>query len=128
MQQIDAAGDDVDAQLVSAAATLEAPILTGDTNLERVAQLQDVRVLNLHHLAEIMRPSLTTGDEIDLKIVQPGREYKQGIGFLPDGTMIVVDEGEDAIGREVHVVITRTLQTSSGRMMFARLSEESESS
>jgi uncharacterized protein YacL len=125
IRQISADGTDVDAQLVSAARTMNVPVLSGDTNLERVASLQDVRVLNLHNLAEIMRPALTPGDEISLKVVQAGREYQQGVGFLDDGTMIVVDEGEQHIGEQVPVVITRALQTSSGRMMFARVRDES---
>lgn len=121
VQLIDAEGPDVDSQLVNVSRTLGVPVLTGDSNLERVAGLQDVRVLNLHQLAELMRPALAVGDQTDLKIVQKGREYQQGVGFLDDGTMVVVDGGETHVGSEVLVVITRTLQTSSGRMMFARM-------
>jgi uncharacterized protein YacL len=123
IEQIDADGPDVDSQLVNVAGTLGIPVISGDSNLERVAGLQDVRVLNLHQLAELMRPALAVGDQIRLKLVQKGREYQQGVGFLDDGTMVVVDGGEPHVGVEVTVVITRTLQTSSGRMMFARLRE-----
>ncbi len=121
VRQIDADGPDVDSQLVNVARSLEIPILSGDSNLERVASLQDVRLLNLHSLAELMRPALKAGDTIRLKLIQKGREYQQGVGFLDDGTMVVVDEGEQYVGSAVDIVITRTLQTSSGRMMFARL-------
>ncbi len=121
VRQIDADGPDVDSQLVNVARSLEIPILSGDSNLERVASLQDVRLLNLHSLAELMRPALKAGDTIRLKLMQKGREYQQGVGFLDDGTMVVVDEGEQYVGSAVDIVITRTLQTSSGRMMFARL-------
>jgi uncharacterized protein YacL len=121
VRQIDAEGPDVDSQLVNVARSLGIPVLSGDTNLERVAALQDVKVLNLHSLAELMRPALVVGDETDLKLVQPGREYLQGVGFLDDGTMVVVDGGEPHVGETVRIVITRTLQTGSGRMMFARL-------
>jgi uncharacterized protein YacL len=100
---------------------MDVPVLTGDSNLERVASLQSVPVLNLHNLADLMRPALAVGDSTRLKLVQPGREYQQGLGFLDDGTMVVVDGGEPHVGKPVDVVITRTLQTSSGRMMFARL-------
>jgi uncharacterized protein YacL len=127
VRQIDAEGPDVDSQLVNVARSLDIPILSGDTNLERVAALQDIQVLNLHNLAELMRPALAVGDATDLKLVQPGREYLQGVGFLDDGTMVVVDGGEPYVGESVRIVITRTLQTSSGRMMFARL-ESGESS
>lgn len=125
VKQIDAEGPDVDSQLVNVARTLDIPILSGDTNLERVASLQDVQVLNLHQLAELMRPALAVGDETELKLVQKGREYEQGVGFLDDGTMVVVDGGEPHVGSEVRIVITRTLQTSSGRMMFARMASDS---
>jgi uncharacterized protein YacL len=121
VRQIDAEGPDVDSQLVNVARSLQIPVLSGDTNLERVAALQDVKVLNLHSFAELMRPALVVGDAADLKLVQPGREYLQGVGFLDDGTMVVVDGGEPHVGDTVRIVITRTLQTGSGRMMFARL-------
>lgn len=121
VRQIDEEGPDVDSQLVNVAGSLGVPVLSGDTTLERVASLQGVNVLNLHNLAELMRPALAVGDTTELKIVQPGREYLQGVGFLDDGTMVVVDGGEPYVGQSIAIVITRTLQTSSGRMMFARL-------
>ncbi len=115
--------NDVDAKLVRVARLHDYWILTGDSNLERVAQLQEVRVLNIHQLAHVLRPPLVPGELMSLKIVQPGREYGQGVGFLTDGTMVVVEAGKGLIGQDVNVVVTRTLQTGAGRMAFAQVVE-----
>lgn len=114
---------DVDAKLVRIARRHDYWILTGDSNLERVAELQEVRVLNIHQLAHVLRPPLVPGELMSLKIVQAGREFGQGVGFLSDGTMVVVEAGKNLIGRDVKVVVTRTLQTGAGRMAFAQLVE-----
>ncbi|HVB64186.1 MAG TPA: PIN domain-containing protein [Nitrolancea sp.] len=115
--------NDVDAKLVRIARLHDYWILTGDSNLERVAELQEVRVLNIHQLAHVLRPPLVPGELMSLKIVQAGRELGQGVGFLTDGTMVVVDAGKNLIGHDVKVVVTRTLQTGAGRMAFAQLVE-----
>jgi uncharacterized protein YacL len=115
--------NDVDAKLVRIARLHDYWILTGDSNLERVAELQEVRVLNIHQLAHVLRPPLVPGELMSLKIVQAGREFGQGVGFLTDGTMVVVEAGKNLIGRDVTVVVTRTLQTGAGRMAFAQLVE-----
>jgi uncharacterized protein YacL len=120
------AGTDVDARLAALALQTGATIFTGDSNLEKVASLQGVRVLNIHTLAKVMRPSLSQGDSLSLDIVQPGREYDQGVGFLTDGTMVVVDGGERFVGSSKPVIVTRILQTSGGRMVFARLKNDAE--
>ncbi|MBX6342298.1 MAG: twitching motility protein PilT, partial [Thermomicrobiaceae bacterium] len=112
---------DVDTKLVRAAKALDYLILTGDQNLERIGSLHGVRVLNIHELAHVLRPPLVPGEQMALKIVQPGREYDQGVGFLNDGTMVVVEAGKSLIGQEVEVVVTRTLQTGAGRMAFAHV-------
>ena len=112
---------DVDSKLMRLAQRNNFRILTGDRNLERVATLQAVRVLNIHHLANILRPPIVPGEEMELKIIQPGREYDQGVGFLNDGTMVVVESGKSLIGKDVRVTITRTLQTGAGRMAFAHV-------
>ncbi|MDI3338903.1 MAG: twitching motility protein PilT [Sphaerobacter sp.] len=112
---------DVDSKLVKLASVYGFTILTGDQNLERIAVLHGVSVLNLHALARAMRPTIVAGEEIPIKIIQPGREYGQGVGFLEDGTMVVVEEGKGYIGQDVTVVVTRTLQTGAGRMAFAQL-------
>jgi uncharacterized protein YacL len=112
---------DVDSKLVRVAKAYNYLILTGDQNLNRVAVLQGVRVLNIHELAHALRPPLIPGEEMPLKIIQPGREYDQGIGYLEDGTMVVVESGKSFIGQDVVVVVTRTLQNNAGRMAFAQL-------
>ena len=114
---------DVDSKLVRLADTYGFQILTGDYNLDRVGALHGVTVLNVHELARVMRPAVVAGEEMSLKIIQPGREYDQGIGYLDDGTMVVVESGKSLIGKDVTVVVTRTLQTGAGRMAFAHVKE-----
>lgn len=115
---------DVDNKLVRLARDHDYRILTGDQNLERIAGLHEVRVLNIHSLSNLLRPPVTPGEGMLLRIVQPGREYDQGVGFLDDGTMVVVESGKNLIGQDAEVVITRTLQTAAGRMAFAQLASD----
>ncbi|MBD2111007.1 MULTISPECIES: PIN/TRAM domain-containing protein [Cyanophyceae] len=110
----------VDAKLVKLAQELNAMLLTNDYNLNKVASFQDVEVLNINDLAQAIRPAYLPGDDIDLKILKEGKEPSQGVGYLNDGTMVVVEEGRDYIGEELEVVVTGSLQTSAGRMIFAR--------
>lgn len=110
----------VDAKLVKLAQELNAMLLTNDYNLNKVASFQDVQVLNINDLAQAIRPAYLPGDDIDLKILKEGKEPSQGVGYLNDGTMVVVEEGRDYIGEELGVVVTGSLQTSAGRMIFAR--------
>ena len=110
----------VDAKLVKLAQELNAMLLTNDYNLNKVASFQDVEVLNINDLAQAIRPAYLPGDDIDLKILKEGKESSQGVGYLNDGTMVVVEEGRDYIGEQIGVVVTGSLQTSAGRMMFAR--------
>ncbi len=110
----------VDAKLVKLAQELNAMLLTNDYNLNKVASFQDVEVLNINDLAQAIRPSYLPGDDIDLKILKEGKESSQGVGYLNDGTMVVVEEGRDYIGEQIGVVVTGSLQTSAGRMIFAR--------
>lgn len=114
----------VDNKLIRLAELSSYHIFTGDQNLERVARLQGVSVINVNQLAQALRPPVVAGEELDIEIVQPGRESGQGIGFLEDGTLIVVEDGQQLLGRVVRVVITRTLQTGTGRMAFATIKEE----
>jgi uncharacterized protein YacL len=97
------------------------PILTNDYNLNRVAQLQGVRVLNINELANAVKALFLPGESLDIEIIQEGKEAGQGVGYLDDGTMVVVEEGKAYIGRQVEVVVTKVLQTSAGRMLFARM-------
>jgi uncharacterized protein YacL len=110
----------VDAKLVKLAQELNATLLTNDYNLNKVASFQEVEVLNINDLAQAIRPTYLPGDEMDLKILKEGKEPSQGVGYLNDGTMVVVEEGREYVGEELAVVVTGALQTSAGRMIFAR--------
>ena len=111
----------VDAKLVALAQRRDAAILTTDYNLNRVAQLQGVRVMNLNQLANALKPSFLPGEALRVKVVQEGKEPGQGVAFLDDGTMVVVEGGSAHIEGELDVTVTRILQTVAGRMIFAEL-------
>ncbi len=110
----------VDAKLVRLAMDINGALLTNDYNLNKVASVQRVPVLNINDLAQAMRPTYLPGDSLDLKILKEGKEPAQGVGYLNDGTMVVVEDGRDHLGDNVEVVVTSALQTSAGRMIFAR--------
>ncbi|GAB4146426.1 MAG: PIN/TRAM domain-containing protein [Cyanobacteria bacterium J069] len=115
----------VDAKLVRLAQDINGMLLTNDYNLNKVASLQRVSVLNINDLAQAIRPSYLPGDTFDLKILKQGKEPAQGVGYLNDGTMVVVEEGGEYIGDEICVLVTGALQTSAGRMIFARPEQSS---
>jgi uncharacterized protein YacL len=117
---------DVDSKLVALANKLGAGILTNDFNLHKVAELQGIKVLNINQLATSLRPNALPGEQMTLKVLKEGKEYRQGIGYLDDGTMVVVDEGKKALGKQVDVIVTSVLQTASGRMIFARLRDQAD--
>lgn len=110
---------DVDAKLVALAQERKAPLITVDGNLARVAEVQGVKVLNLHQLAEHLRPPVLPGDDVTVRVVKPGKEAGQGVGYLADGTMVVVEGGSDERGREVTAEVTSILSNPNGRMVFA---------
>ena len=110
---------EVDAKLVAFARDHGAAILTNDFNLNRVAELQGVRVMNINSLANAVKPAVLPGEEIRVRVIQEGKEAGQGVGFLDDGTMIVVEGGARHIDRDLDVAVTRVLQTVAGRMIFA---------
>lgn len=110
----------VDAKLVRFAREINGTLLTNDYNLSKVANLQKVPVLNINDLAQAIRPVYLPGDMLELKILKPGKEPSQGVGYLEDGTMVVVEEGQDYIGGQMRAVVTSALQTSAGRMIFAK--------
>lgn len=112
--------DTVDAKLVRLAQEINGTVLTNDYNLSKVANLQKVSILNVNDLAQAMRPIYLPGDTLDIKILKQGKEAAQGIGYLGDGTMVVVEEGKEYVGGEVRVIVTSALQTAAGRMIFAR--------
>ena len=112
---------DVDGKLVSAARQLHAQILTNDYNLNRVARLQGVIVLNINELANALRPVVLPGEEMSVNIIKEGKEQNQGVGYLDDGTMIVVENGRSHKGEQADVQVTSVLQTAAGRMIFAKI-------
>ena len=111
----------VDMKLLLLARHLEGKVVTGDFNLNKVAKLQNVPVVNLNEIANSLKPVFLPGEVIKIKIVKAGEGHGQGVGYLDDGTMIVVEEGRSEIGNEAPVVVTSMLQTSAGRMVFAKL-------
>lgn len=111
---------DADSKLVSLARHLHCPIMTNDYNLNRVAELQGVTVLNVNDLANAVKITCLPGEELTVKVIQEGREANQGVGFLEDGTMVVVENGRDLIDKRLTVTVTKVLQTSAGRMIFAK--------
>ena len=115
---------DVDAKLVELAKEVNGKIITNDSNLNKVAELQGIKVLNINALTNALKPVLLPGEEINVKILKEGKETGQGVAYLDDGTMIVVDNGRRQIGKNMDVVVTSVLQTPAGRMIFARLKEE----
>ncbi|HSX48008.1 MAG TPA: PIN domain-containing protein [Candidatus Nanoarchaeia archaeon] len=110
---------EVDAKLVSLAQTRGSQIMTTDYNLNRVAQIEGIKVLNINELSNAIRPVVLPGEDMLVKIVQAGKERNQGVGYLPDGTMIVVENGDKMIGQEVPTEVTRVFQTVAGKMIFA---------
>lgn len=116
----DPEGADVDAKLLAVAATRGAAMLTNDFNLNRVADLQSIRVLNINSLANALKPALLPGDSLRIRVITEGKEQGQGVGYLDDGTMVVVEGGARYVDRELDVLVTRVLQTVMGRMIFAQ--------
>ena len=116
-----ARGNTVDSKLVSLAGQLQARILTCDYNLAKFAELQNVETINLNEIANALRPTVLAGEERTVQVLRPGDEPGQGVGYLQDGTMVVVEGGRTHISESVIVVVTSTLQTSAGRMVFARI-------
>jgi uncharacterized protein YacL len=120
----DDAGLAIDARLVRTAKLLQARLLTNDTALCQVARLQQVQALNLADLARALRPTVVAGDELELDLVKEGREAHQAVGYLPDGTMIVVNHARPHLGKVATVVVSSALQTGAGRLIFAELKEK----
>jgi uncharacterized protein YacL len=112
---------EVDAKLVKLAKVMEAKILTVDFNLNRVASIQGIKVLNINELANALKPVVFPGEEMQIKIIKEGKEHNQAIGYLDDGTMVVVEDARRLIGQEVKVAVTSVLQTQAGRMIFTKL-------
>ncbi len=116
-------GGSVDHMLLELAAQRQMRILTTDYNLEKVAQIRDVAVLNINELANTLKPQAIPGESFSIEIVKRGEAAGQGVGYLPDGTMVVVEDAAEQVGAEVLVAVTNSLQTSAGRMIFGRLAD-----
>ncbi len=115
---------EVDDKLVVLARQLRCPILTNDYNLNRIAELQGVSVLNVNELANAVKLVFLPGESIEVNVIQEGKESGQGVGYLDDGTMVVVEDGRSHLNRKINVTVTKVLQTAAGRMIFARLERD----
>ncbi len=113
---------EVDGKLVVLAKQLKCPVLTNDYNLNKIAELQGVTVLNINDLANAVKSVVLPGEILHINIIQEGKEHGQGVGYMEDGTMVVVENGQEEIGEYTNVSVTKVLQTSAGKMIFARLS------
>lgn len=111
---------EVDTKLVKLAKVLQGKVVTNDFNLNKVCELQGVHVLNINDLANAVKPVVLPGEEIWVQVIKDGKEHGQGVAYLDDGTMIVVEGGSDFIGANIEVLVTSVLQTSAGRMIFAK--------
>src|SRR6056297_49101 len=116
--------ESVDEGLVALGAKVGADILTTDYNLNKIAQIHGLSVLNVNDLANALKPMLLPGETINVDVIREGKEMHQGVGYLDDGTMLVVEDGEGYIGKRVEVVVTSMLQTSAGRMVFGKIRRE----
>ena len=115
---------EVDSKLVILARQLSCPILTNDYNLNRVAEIQGVPVLNINELANSVKAVLLPGEVVEVKIIQEGKERGQGVGYLSDGTMVVVEDGKNHMNEDISSTVTKVLQTAAGRMIFAKPDED----
>ena len=112
---------EVDSKLMRLALEKQWKLMTNDFNLNKVARVQGIKVLNLNELANVLKPALIAGEWIRVQVMKEGKEVQQGVAYLDDGTMIVVEDGRPYVGQEVEVMVTSILQTSAGRMIFARV-------
>jgi len=115
---------EVDAKLIKLAKLLEAKIMTVDFNLNRVAALQGIKVVNINEVANAIKTVVFPGEELRIRLIKEGKESNQAVGYLEDGTMVVIEDSRKLIGQEVNVVVTSSLQTQAGKMVFARLANK----
>jgi uncharacterized protein YacL len=114
---------EVDLKLIELAKNIEGKIVTNDFNLNKVAHLHNVAVLNINDLANSLKPVVLPGEKMNIVVLKEGKEYNQGVGYLDDGTMVVVDHARRMIGRSVEITVTSVLQTASGKMIFGKMEE-----
>jgi uncharacterized protein YacL len=117
---------EVDAKLVALAKVIHAKVITNDFNLNKVAELQGVSVLNINELANSLKPVVLPGEAMKVFVLKEGKEYNQGVAYLDDGTMVVVENARRLIGKNTEVTVTSVLQTTAGRMIFSKLKEDYE--
>jgi len=122
IDESEAEGTTVDQKLVALAQQLQARVMTNDVNLAKIADVRGVEVININDLARAMRPVALPGEALRVKVVKAGESYGQGVGYLDDGTMVVVEDARQHLGQELDITVTSTLQTSAGRMIFGRRS------
>jgi uncharacterized protein YacL len=115
---------EVDLKLIELGKQLNAPIVTNDFNLNKVAHLRGVEVLNINELANALKPVVLPGEIMRVFILKEGKEYNQGVAYLDDGTMVVVDNARRLIGKNVDMVVTSVLQTTAGKMIFGRVEDQ----
>jgi len=118
---------DVDNKLIALTKEIGGELVTNDYNLQKVAQVHNVRVLNINELANMLKPSVYVGETLPIFVAKEGKEQHQGVGYLEDGTMVVVEDGRGHIGNEIEVQVASILQTPAGRMIFARRMDSTES-
>ncbi|MBI5643354.1 MAG: TRAM domain-containing protein, partial [Deltaproteobacteria bacterium] len=116
---------EVDSKLVALARETNGRILTNDANLNKVAELRGVHVLNINKLATALKPVVLPGEIMNILVLKEGKEHNQGVGYLEDGTMVVIDNAREHLGKMIDVSITSVLQTTGGRMIFSKVREES---
>jgi len=103
--------------------SLKAKIITNDFNLNKIATVSGVKILNVNELANLMKTPMIPGEEVEVKVIQEGKEKSQGVGYLPDGTMVVVENGASFLGQKIKAKVSRVIQTVAGRMIFVQTSE-----
>ena len=118
-----AADADVDEMLVDLALQLGGKVVTNDFNLNKIAQLRGVGVININDLANALKPVVLPGEALQVKVIKPGEGVGQGVGYLDDGTMVVAEGGRDRVGETIDLTVTSVLQTSAGRMIFGRMDD-----
>jgi uncharacterized protein YacL len=116
---------EVDDKLITLARQMRCPILTNDYNLNRIAELQGVTILNVNELANAVKSILLPGEIMEIRVIQEGKESGQGVGYMDDGTMVVIENGRDYLNQEIVIIVTKVLQTAAGRMIFGRPEDRS---
>lgn len=115
---------EVDSKLLQLAKVMKAQIITNDFNLKKVAKIQEVEVLNINEIATALKPVLLPGESLRINVLKEGENPNQGVAYLEDGTMVVIEKGKQYIGKQAEVIVTSVLQTTTGKMIFTELREE----